>query len=60
MTATNPWCETLGIKPPVLEDVADHREANTYVLLLIALLERGEALNLEEVAVRLEVAGVAE
>ncbi|MFN7135891.1 MAG: hypothetical protein ACK4N5_27750, partial [Myxococcales bacterium] len=57
--STNPWCATLGIQPPRLEQVAGHREANTYSLLLVALLERGGPMTLEEVAERFERAGIA-
>jgi hypothetical protein len=56
----NAWCRALGITPPKLEAVAHHREANTFSLLLAALLERGEPMTLLEVAERFEAAGVAE
>lgn len=56
---TNPWCQALGITPPKLEAVAGHREANTFALLLVALLERGEPMTLSEVATRFEEAGIA-
>jgi len=59
-TITNDWCQVLGITPPKLEAVAGHREANTFGLLLVALLERGEAMTLSDVAARFEEAGVAE
>ncbi|MBN2195947.1 MAG: hypothetical protein JW751_24225 [Polyangiaceae bacterium] len=55
----NPWCRTLGIERPRLETVAHHREANTYARLIVALLERGEAMTLEEVAQRFALAGVS-
>jgi len=48
------------MQPPRLESVANHREANTYSLLLVALLERGAPMTLAEVAVRFEAAGIAE
>lgn len=54
------WCQTLGITPPKLEVVAGHRQANTFALLLVALLERGEPMTLAEVAARFEEAGIAE
>jgi len=57
---TTDWCQTLGIKPPKLEAVAGHREANTFALLLVALLERGEPMTLADVAARFEEAGIAE
>lgn len=56
---TNRYCEALGIGAPVLEKVKDHSDANTYSLLIVALLERGEAMTLLEVAERFAAAGVA-
>lgn len=56
---SNPWCQILGIEPPRLEVVKDHREAKPYSLLLVALLERGEPMTLEQVAERFVEAGVA-
>jgi hypothetical protein len=57
---SNDWCQVLGIAPPKLEAVAGHREANTFALLLVALLERGEAMTLADVAARFEQAGIAD
>lgn len=59
MTMAKDWCQTLGIERPTLEAVANHREANTFSLLLIALLERGGPMTLSEVAARFEEAGIA-
>ena len=56
---TNPYCDALRIEVPVLENVKDHREANTYSLLIVALLERGAPMTLAEVAERFATAGVA-
>lgn len=56
---SNDWCQTLGITPPKLEAVAGHREANTFALLLVSLLERGEPMTLADVAGRFEEAGIA-
>ena len=56
---TNPYCEQLGIPVPRLEDVRDHTDANTYALLIVSLLERGNAMTLAEVAQRFEQADVA-
>lgn len=56
----NEWCQVLGITRPKLETVAGHREANTFALLLVALLERGEPMTLSDVAARFEEAGIAE
>ena len=55
----NRYCEVLGINVPSLAQVRDHREAITYSLLIVALLERGDAMTLREVAERFEAAGVA-
>lgn len=60
MTETNRWCEVLGIARPSLEAVATHAEANTFSLLIVALLERGEPMTLPEVAARFEAAGIAD
>ena len=45
---------------PKLEAIADHPEANHFARLLVALLERGEAMTLPEVAARIEAAGIAD
>jgi hypothetical protein len=55
----NEWCQTLGIAPPRVEAVVGHPEANTFALLLVALLERGAPMTLLEVAARFEEAGIA-
>jgi hypothetical protein len=44
---------------PDLEVTKDHRDANTYSLLIVVLLERGGAVTLKEAAERFEEAGVA-
>ena len=51
------WCEILGIEVPDLRTVKNHREAKPYSLLIVALLERGEAMTLPDVAARFEAAG---
>lgn len=56
---TNPYCDALGIDVPAVEAVKDHREVNTYALLIVALIERGGPMTLAEVAQRLAAAGVA-
>ena len=58
MVSPNRWCRVLGIEVPRLESVKDHRDANTYALLLVALLERGEPMTLVEAAQRFSEAGV--
>ncbi len=55
----NPMCRSLGIAAPDLAQLKDHREANTYALLIVALLERGVPMTLAEVAERFADAGVA-
>lgn len=59
MSRTNPYCEALGIQVPRLEAAAKSRVANYYSLLIVALLERGEPITLEQAAKRFEEAGVA-
>jgi hypothetical protein len=56
---SNPYCESLGIDVPVLEKAVGLPVANTYALLLVALLERGAPMSLPEVAARFDRAGVA-
>ncbi len=56
---TNSYCDALRIEVPALENVKDHPEANAYSLLIVALLERGDAMTLAEVAERFAAAGVA-
>lgn len=56
---TNWYCDELGIEVPRLEQVKDHREANVYVLLIVALLEHGSPMTLAQVARRFEEAGIA-
>ena len=55
----NPYCEILGIKVPVLEELIDHRRANTYSLMIVTLLERGGPMTLAEAAERFAEAGIA-
>lgn len=55
----NPYCEALGIKVPVLEELIDLRQANTYSLMIVALLERDGPMTLAEVAERFAEAGIA-
>ncbi|MEM7354252.1 MAG: hypothetical protein AAF657_25835 [Acidobacteriota bacterium] len=57
---TNTYCEALGIAVPSLAAVKHHPEANTYARMLVTLLEHGEAMTLEEVARRLEEAGLGD
>ena len=60
MTNTsNAYCAVLGIPVPRIEDARTSSDANYYGLLLVALLERGGPLTLEEAASRFEEAGVA-
>jgi len=56
---TNAYCRALGIPVPRLEDVRRQADANTYSLLIVALLERGEPITLAEAARRFEAAGIA-
>ena len=59
MTTTNAYCAALRIPVPRVEEARSSPDANSYSLLLVALLERGRPLTLEEAARRLEEAGVA-
>jgi len=59
MSATNPYCEALGIPLPSMETARERPAANYYSLLIVALLERGEPITLEEAAQRFDQAGVA-
>lgn len=54
----NSYCSALGIDVPRLEAVLNHPEANTYSLLIVALLEHGGPLSLDDVAERFEDGGV--
>ena len=56
---TNAYCDVLGIDVPALETVAGHAEANTFSLLIVALLEHGGPMTLPEVAERFAQAGIA-
>ena len=58
--AANPYCERLGIAVPSLAAVRAHPEANTYTLLIVALLQRGRPMTLAEVALDFEAAGISE
>lgn len=59
MSATNAYCEALGISVPRLEDARKSPDANTYSLLIAALLEHGGPLTLVDAARRFEAAGIA-
>ena len=59
MNTSNAYCKALGIQVPRLEVARHSPDANYYSLLIVALLERGEPLTLQEAAKRLEEAGVA-
>lgn len=60
MTAgSNSYCERLGIAVPSLAEASKQRDANTYALLIVALLERGEPMTLADVAERFDAAGIA-
>jgi len=55
-----PWCEILRIQPPRLESVVGHREATTFALLIVTLLERAAPMTLAEAAERLAQAGAGD
>ena len=52
----NAWCEALGIAVPSLAVAGVKREATTFGRLVVALLERGAPMTLEEVAAAFEEA----
>jgi hypothetical protein len=54
----NRYCERLGISVPRVEDVAERGRAKLFHLMVVALLERGAPMTLDEIAERLEAAGV--
>lgn len=56
---TNLYCRSARIDVPSLAGVKGHREAGPYSLLLVALLEAGGPLTLDEVADRFARAGIA-
>ena len=56
---TNRYCRQAGIEVPSLAKVKDHREAGPFSLLLVALLEHGGPLTLDQAAARFAEAGVA-
>jgi hypothetical protein len=54
----NRYCERLGIAVPRVEDVAERGTAKLFHLMVTALLERGAPMTLDEIAERLDAAGV--
>ena len=56
--SSNVYCAALGIHPPRIEDARSSPDANYYSLLLVALLERGGPMTLDEAAARFAAAGV--
>jgi len=57
-TTSNAYCAALGISPPRIEEAKSSPDANYYSLLIIALLERGAPMTLEDAAARFATAGV--
>jgi len=55
---TKHYADLLGIQAPSLAAVKDSREANTFALMIVALIERGEPMTLAEIATRFGQAGV--
>src|SRR5947208_11753030 len=58
-STANPYCEVLGIQAPTLEAAKNSPASNSYSLLIVALLERGAPMTLEEAARRFEEARIA-
>ncbi len=44
----NKWCEILGIDDPDFAEAVKHPEANTYARLILALLEHGAPMSLDD------------
>lgn len=59
VAVANAYCERVGISVPSLAAMRVHPEANTYAFLIVALLEHGRPMTLDEVARRFEAAGIA-
>ena len=59
MNDSNPYCAVLGIRVPRIETAKESPDANHYALLIVALLERGGPITLEQAARRFEEAGIA-
>jgi len=57
-SATNLYCDALGIEVPTLEIASSRLDANYYSLLIVVLLERGSPVTLQEAAARFEEAGI--
>lgn len=56
----NPYCERLGIAVPSLAAARSRPDANTYALLIVALLQRGRPMTLADVALDFEAAGIVD
>lgn len=56
---TNSYCQKLGIAVPRVEDAVPRRGMNLHGLMVVALLERGGPMTIEEIADRLELANAA-
>jgi hypothetical protein len=57
--SANRWCARLGLAAlPRVEDFAGRRQTKLFHLMVIALLERGAPMTIEEIAARLCEAGV--
>lgn len=57
MAESNPYCERLGVPVPRVEDALGRRDAKLFHLMIVALLERGGPMSVEEIGARLETAG---
>ncbi len=57
-TTSNRYCERVGLASvPRVEDVLDRDEVTLFHLMVVALLERGRPMTVEEIAERLTEAG---
>ena len=54
----NRYCQRLGIPVPCVEDVAGRPEVTLFQLVVVALLERGGPMTVDEIALRLDRAAL--
>lgn len=57
-SGTNVYCERLGLPTPRLEGVLGAKRLKVREAMIVALLERGGPMSVEELAARLEAAGM--
>lgn len=55
----NLYCERLGLPVPHLEDIVGHKGVKLFHLMVVALLECGRPMGLDDLAGRLNATGIA-